>query len=143
MRLPSAVETGKKGIEQTKVETTVEVVPVQKTAIADRDRGIETVGGQDPVLGLVKGRDDGIIVIGHLLQDENGIEVEIGIPVDVIETVIVNIAIVTVIETVVIVLPKGTKSLFKNSSNWMSPNFHDIFSLIVMKKLVMFPPTIP
>lgn len=119
MRLPSAVETGKKGIEQTKVETTVEVVPVQKTAIAGRDRGIETVGGQDPVPGLVKGRDDGIIVIGHLLPEENGTEVVIGIPVDVIETVIVNIAIVTVIETVVIVLPK------------------------VMKKLVMFPPTIP
>lgn len=120
MRLPSAVETGKKGIEQTKVET-VEVVPVQKSlVIADRDRGIVKVDGPDPVRGLVKGRDDGIIVIGHRLQDGNGTEVGIGNPADVIETVIVNIvAIVTVIETVVIVHPK------------------------VMKKLVMFPPTIP
>ena len=114
MRLPSAVETGKKGIEQTKVETaTVEVVPVQKSlVIADRDRGIVKVDGPDHVRGLVKGRDDGIIVIGHRLQDGNGTEVGIGNPADVIETVIVIIvAIVTVIEIVVIVHPKGRFSI--------------------------------
>ena len=111
-RLPSAVETGKKGIDQTKVETGIEVGPVQEIVIEDLDpdRGIEIIGVRDPVQDLGKGHLDpeGRIEIVIDILPEEEIEVEIEIQADVIVTVIVIIVvIVTVIETVVIVLLKG------------------------------------
>lgn len=117
-RLPSAVETGKKGIEQTKVET-VEVVPVQETVIVDPGPDL-AIDGQDPVRDHEIGHRDpegSVIVIDHL-----GVEIgaEIEMQVDVIETVIVIIVVTgTVIGTDVIELLK------------------------VMKRRVMFRPTIP
>ena len=137
-RLPSAVETGKKGIEQTKVET-VEVAPVQETVIVDPGPDL-AIDGQDPVRDHEIGHRDpeGIVIV----IDHPGVEIgaEIEMQVDVIETVIVIIvATGTVIGTDVIELPKGKrkmnaakKSIFKNG----------VTLYIVMKRRVMFRPTI-
>ena len=137
-RLPSAVETGKKGIEQTKVET-VEVVHVQETVIVDPGPDL-AIDGQDPARDPEIGHRDpeGIVIV----IDHPGVEIgaEIEMQVDVIETVIVIIVVTgTVIGTDVIVLPKGKrkinvakKSIFKNG----------VTLYIVMKRRVMFRLTI-
>ena len=109
-RLPSAVETGKKGIEQTKVET-AEVVPVQETVIVDPGPDL-AIDGQDPVRDHEIGHRDpeGIVIV----IDHPGVEIgaEIEMQVDVIETVIVIIVVTgTVIGTDVIVLQKGRSKI--------------------------------